>query len=250
MTTQNIYNLGFSKCGTSSIWQFFSGFPPTQGKCFRAARGAIEFDLRRDLQEDHKELLKEGGCFLKFSGAAFGANSIQSFHNIACSYGDPLYILSVRGSAQVLRSWFNMHKKIAREGIAVDHFAVKEREKYLNISFDQYFHEFIDKVYYSSLIHTFAQRVYPCPVYILDFRRVHLGVSGVMGAFLEKYFPGVDYANTFPLINKGIYEKSDIFDVSEEMVRRTDLIDAEFDSLLSNVDAIGANCFIGHHCDC
>jgi len=65
MTTQNIYNLGFSKCGTTSIWQFFSGFPPTQGKCIRTASGAIEFDLRRDLQENHKELLKEGGVLSK-----------------------------------------------------------------------------------------------------------------------------------------------------------------------------------------
>jgi len=143
-----------------------------------------------------------------------------------------------------------MHRKIALEGVAVDHFAVKERDKYLNISFDQYFLEFIDKVHYSSLINTFAQMVCPCSVFILDFRRVNLGVSGVMGAFLEKYFPGVEYVNTFPLINKGIYQRSDIFNMSDEMMCRTHLIDAELDFLLSNINTLGANCFIGHHYDC
>ena len=241
---KNLYHLGFPKCGTSSVWQFWSSFPPTESRCLRAENGSIEFDLRKHLNQDNENLLKDGGCYLKFSGAAFAKNSIKETHRIACSYGDPAYLLSVRSPKKVLLSWFHMHKRIAQKGIKLDHFAVKERDKYLAISIEEYAQEFIDKLNHAKFIKRFANVAHASSIWILDFRKVHLGVSGVMGNLLEDLYPGIPYDNTFPRRNVASYSKEEII-LPPEVIEQCNRLESDLDDLLSNPEILGPNCRLG-----
>lgn len=241
---KNIYHLGFSKCGTSSIWEFWNSFPETKSRCLRTEVGAIEFDLRSHLTQKSEKLLTDGGCYLKFSGAAFSAKAIENTHKLACRYGEPVYLLSVRSPKKALLSWYNMHKKIAREGVNRDHFAVKEMDKYLSITIEDYAKEFIDRVDYSSLIKRFADLVPASSLWILDFRNVSYGVSGVMGNLLEDLYPGIPYPDEFPRRNIGTYP-SDLLTLPQQVVDHCDRLESDLNDLLLRPDLLGPMCRLG-----
>jgi hypothetical protein len=235
----NFYHLGFSKCGTSSIWQFFHEFQPTKQRCLKTSDGRIEFDLRRDLQDEHKKLLSEGGCYLKYSSAAFGSNAIRDTHNAATSYGTPVYLLSIRSQFDVLISWYNMHKRIALEGTA-DHFAVRERDKYLNMSIEEYADIHLPKLDYAQKIANFASIVRGSPIWVLDFRLADLGVGAVMGDFLHQYFKGIAFAKHFPRRNIGNYSSSEIRTTSSARLQmQCSEYEARLDSFIDGLRSNG-----------
>ena len=68
----NLFHFGFSKCGTSSIYDFFLGFSPTKGNCLKTSQGRIEFNFLRDSFTDaDRAKLEIGNCYLKYSEIIF-----------------------------------------------------------------------------------------------------------------------------------------------------------------------------------
>lgn len=244
----NIYNLGFSKCGTSSIWQFFSKFPPTRSRCLRTESGSIEFNLTRDIQDTHRMMLSDGGCYSKCSGAAFGkAAAIDRHHKIAVSFGTPIYLLSVRSPAKVLPSWFSMHKQFAKAGVG-DHVAVRQRDKYLAMTIDEYAELYLERLNYAKLIEKFLAAVGGSQVWILDFRRIKHGVKGVMGNFLDVVFPGIDYCNEFPRRNIGNYSPEDLR-LQGAVAESCSAYERDLDALLARIHLTDTNISLGHSLD-
>lgn len=157
--------------------------------------------------------LSAGGCFLKCSDAAFIPKVFQEFNDYLCKFAPPIYVIAVRCPQKALLSWHNMHKKIAQLGNPAGHWAARERNFVLNASIEEYeqrlefafgspFSSLFD---YSKNILMVSDVARNSQVYILDFRKVHLGVEAVMGRLLSDVFPSVFYPNNFPHRNAGVY---------------------------------------------
>jgi hypothetical protein len=247
MLENNIYNLGFPKCGTSSIWQFFAEFPPTRSRCLHTEHGEIDFNLIRDMQDTHRMMLSGGGCFLKDPGAGL-ETALESYHQTALFFGEPIYLLSVRSPSKVLPSWFSMHKAMAKAGTYKDHIAVKQRDKYLAMTIDDYAEIYLEKTNYAKHIEKFLDLVAGSQVWILDFRRVKHGTKGVMGNFLDVVFPGIDYPNEFPRRNVGKYSTESI-QLQGIIAETCSTYERELDALLARIRLNNTNVALGHSLD-
>lgn len=236
----NLFHYGFSKCGTSSIYQFFSEFTPTADKCLISHTGSIEFNLLADKLSDHDMLrLNQGNCYLKYSAGAFSASNVKKLHQISSFY-DPVYLLSIRRPQDVLISWFNMHKRIAKSGIPANHFAVRNKDKYLNIQIDDYSREWVSRVDYSRLIKQFVPIVYPFSVYIVDCRNVHFGVNALLGRLLEDLFPYKEFSNELPKRNVSPKNATKV-SLPPDILSKCDSFESDIDNILSDPSILGQN---------
>ena len=81
-------------------------------------------------------------------------------------------------------------------------------------------------------------------MWILDFRKVNSGVSGVMGDLLHHLFPEIPYENKFPTRNVGSYSKESIL-LPPEVSEQCDRYEADLGELLASPHLLGSTCRVG-----
>jgi hypothetical protein len=238
----NIFNVGFSKCGTSSLWQFFKSFEPTKESILFTDmdfdRTNVEFDLVSEvengtLSDENLYKLKSNNSFGKFSSAIFDKSQSQKIHNILSEFGEPVYLISYRNPRESLISWYFMHKQFFLEGDRLDHPIVRDREKYNNFEFEIYVNYWIEKMNYYKFVKDFLKIVDGSKVYLINFNEVAQGTSKILGNFLNLYFPESQYDEVFATMNisnnKTPLVPSD--EVSEILNKFNSRIQNYFDSL-------------------
>lgn len=225
----NIYNVGFSKCGTSSIWNFFKNFEPTKNSILYTdgpnGKPVIEFNLLKQhddniLSFDNLKKLKSNNSFGKFSSTMFNEDVSRRSHKYLSEYGEPVYLVSYRSPKDALISWYYMHKHIFINGDEryPDHPITRDREKYKNFEFEIYAEYWIDKVDYVKYLNQFSDIVDDCKIYLVNFNDVNKGTKEILGNFLSEYFPNSEYDDVFPHRNKRNYELN--LNISDSLTKK------------------------------
>jgi len=147
---QNFSLIGFPKCATSSIWQYFA--ISSSLTAAKAPTGSIEFDITENSSEWSSSKLHQS-CFVKYSSAIYSTNKLKKWDYLRSQGGaSPVYIISYSTPTSRLLSWFEFHQSIARTGLNKSHFAYKERDKILTMDLEKYFLEYGSRLDYAKYI--------------------------------------------------------------------------------------------------
>lgn len=127
--------VGFPKCGTTALCSVFERDP--ECVVLRNANGGLEIPW--------PEIRTAGD----FAGAKLPVHKYTSYihRQQAIEFlfernPNATFVVCIRDAVKVLLSWHNMHRRIAREGAPVDHFAAIEKEFYSTCTVSEYYYKF------------------------------------------------------------------------------------------------------------
>lgn len=127
--------VGFPKCATSSTWQYFDQLSGIEAIADPVS-GSLEVSI-----SSLPYVSDRNTVFLKNSSLLYSAKSLSQAVQWSAAFERRVFIIQFSDPLSRLCSWYLFHKEIASSGRAPDHFAYKQREKYLNLTLDNYARE-------------------------------------------------------------------------------------------------------------
>lgn len=127
--------MGFPKCATSSTWQYFDQLDGVNA-LVDPVSGSLEVSISSLPAIGHGD-----NIFLKNASVVYSEKNTSKVVEWAASFERRFFIIQLSDPLSRLYSWYLFHKEIASSGRAPNHFAYKQRQKYLTLSVDDYARE-------------------------------------------------------------------------------------------------------------
>jgi hypothetical protein len=187
--------IGFPKCATSSLWQYFNNNSNLAG--LKSPNDSIEYDITSNLSALEMPVAEAQGVLVKYSSCIYSRQKVRAWHQMLKEQSYPAYLISIGDPKSRCISWFRFHKELALSGRNPNHFAYIDRDKYLSMTLDSYFDERGRQLDYAHNIGSVFKLLQEYPVLIVEMdclkSRLHdinawvesLGVSIKPGASLS-----------------------------------------------------------------
>lgn len=141
--------IGFPKCATSSLWQYFNN--QSSLNCLRSSSGSIECDITLGTSQQ-SAITSASGVLAKYSACIYSMKKLRAWHQMLMNISAPAYIICIGDPKSRCISWYRFHRELAFSGRDPNHFAYVNRDKYMSMNLDSYCDERGDRLNYGHYL--------------------------------------------------------------------------------------------------